>query len=81
MVWAILVTIFCFLPFGIPAIVYAGKVNALWDNGNYDAAREAARKARMWSIIAALVGFGLYIICTLCMSFFGWGVWGPGYCM
>lgn len=61
LVWAILTTIFCCLPFGIVAIVYAAKVDGLWAAGAYDAAYEASRKAKNWSIIAAAVG-GLAII-------------------
>ncbi len=38
MVWAILTTIFCCLPFGIVAIVYASKVDGMWQAGYYDAA-------------------------------------------
>ena len=43
MVWAVLTTLFCCLPFGIVAIVYASKVNNLWMMGYYDGARAAAR--------------------------------------
>ncbi len=48
LVWAILGTIFCCLPFGIVSIVYASKVDGLWLTGNYFAATEAARKAKTW---------------------------------
>jgi hypothetical protein len=48
MVWAILSTIFCCVPFGICSIVYAAKVDSLWYSGNYDEARKAARTARTW---------------------------------
>ncbi len=48
MVWAILGTIFCCIPFGIVSIVYASKVDGLWASGEYEAARDAASKARTW---------------------------------
>lgn len=48
MVWAILSTIFCSLPFGIASIVNASKVDGLWASGDYNGAKEAARKARTW---------------------------------
>lgn len=48
LVWAILGTIFCCLPFGIVSIVHASKVDGLWLAGNYFAATEAARKAKTW---------------------------------
>lgn len=48
MVWAVLSTIFCCLPFGIVSIVQASKVNGLWYAGRYDEAEEAAASARSW---------------------------------
>ncbi len=48
LVWAILGTIFCCLPFGIVSIVYASRVDGLWYAGDYDGAKDAARKARTW---------------------------------
>lgn len=48
LVWSILGTIFCCLPFGIPSIVNASKVDRLWLSGDKQGAREAVRKARTW---------------------------------
>lgn len=45
---AILVTIFCCLPFGIPAIVYASQVNGKLQAGDSAGAQESSRKARLW---------------------------------
>jgi hypothetical protein len=56
LVWAILVTLFCFLPTGIVAIVYASQVNSKLAAGDLAGAREASNKARMWTIISAVVG-------------------------
>jgi hypothetical protein len=56
LVWAILVTIFCCVPFGIVAIVKAASVNSLWNAGNYDKANEAAASARKWCWIAFICG-------------------------
>lgn len=56
LVWAILTTIFCCLPFGIVAIVYASKVDGLWAAGDYAGAYYSAGKAKNWSIIAAACG-------------------------
>ncbi len=62
--WSILCTIFCCWPLGIPAIVNSARVNRLWDNGDYEGAREAAHQARVyfwWSfalgIVASILGF------------------------
>lgn len=50
---AILVTIFCCWPFGIPAIIFAAQVNTKLDEGNIAGAQDASNKAKMWSIAAA----------------------------
>lgn len=42
---AITVTVLCCLPFGIPAIVYAAKVDGLAATGNIQAARKASDSA------------------------------------
>lgn len=64
MVWAVLTTIFCCLPFGIPAIVFAARVDSLWFSGRHQEAYNAARASRNWALIAAIVaivGWILYI--------------------
>lgn len=62
MVWAILSTIFCCLPFGIASIVNASKVDGLWASGDYNGANEAARKARTWFWWAFGLGAVIVII-------------------
>jgi len=56
LVWAILVTIFCCLPFGIVAIVYAAQVSSRLAARDYAGALAASRSARMWCWIALIVG-------------------------
>ncbi len=68
LVWAILVTIFCCLPFGIVSIVYAAQVNGLVAEGKFDSARQASENAKMWAWIAfavGLVSFGTFGFLTL----------------
>lgn len=58
MVWAVLVTVFCCLPFGIVSIVKASQVSSLYSQGRYQeavAASEAAKKWAIWSAIAGVV--------------------------
>ena len=65
LVWAILVTIFCCLPFGIVSIVKASQVSSLYNQGDYQgavAASESAKKWVIWSVIAAAIGGVLYIL-------------------
>lgn len=54
MVWAILTTLFCCLPFGIVSIVYAAQVDGRRAAGDIDGARTAAEKARFWAIVSAV---------------------------
>lgn len=65
LVWGILTTIFCCLPFGIVSIVYATKVDSMWYMGNYQAAMDYAKKAKnwaMWAAISAAVVLILYFV-------------------
>ena len=57
---SIVVTILCCWPLGIPAIIYAAKVDGLKARGDIAGAREAAKNAKMWCGIA--LGLGLLII-------------------
>ena len=57
LVWGILTTICCCLPFGIVSIVFAAKVDSLYYSGRYEEAQTAARKAGTWAVVAAIVGF------------------------
>lgn len=63
LVQAILVTLFCCLPFGIVAIVYAARVSGLVAAGDLAGAREAARKSNMW----AWVSFGVGLLANIIM--------------
>lgn len=62
LVWAILSTVLCCLPFGIVSIVYAAKVNSLFDANQYEAALEASKNAKKWAIIAAVSGAVIGVI-------------------
>jgi ribosomal protein L40E len=54
---AILVTIFCCVPLGIPAIIFAAQVNGKLAAGDYAGAVETSRKAKLWCWIS----FGVYL--------------------
>ena len=56
MVWAILSTLFCCLPFGIVAIINAAKVDGLCLKGDYEEAQKAADKAKKYAKIGAIIG-------------------------
>lgn len=67
LVWSILTTIFCCLPFGIVSIVFAAKVDGLRAAGDIQGAMEASRKAKTWAIVAASAGL---VILVLYLVFF-----------
>ena len=48
LVYSILVTLFCCLPLGVVAIVFAAQVNSKLAAGDYYGAVDASNKARMW---------------------------------
>lgn len=67
LVFAILVTIFCCVPFGIVGIVYAAQVNGKLTAGDYAGAVDASGKAKTW----CWVSFGIGLAVTLMWVFFG----------
>jgi hypothetical protein len=56
LVQAVLVTLFCCLPFGIVAIVFAAQVNAKLAGGDYAGALESSNKAKTWCWVAFFCG-------------------------
>ncbi len=62
MVWAVLVTVFCCLPFGIVSIVKASQVSTLYYQGNYAEARAASRAARNWAIASAVSSGAIVLV-------------------
>lgn len=65
MVWAVLCTIFCCLPFGIIAIIKASNVNSAWYAGNRELAIRNSKDAMKWcgyGVLASVIGILLYFI-------------------
>ncbi len=62
LVWAILSTVLCCLPFGVVAIVKASQVENLWQQGRYDESFKASEAAKKWSIISAVCGIIVGVI-------------------
>jgi cytochrome b561 len=63
LVWAILVTLFCFPITGIVAIVKASQVNGMWAQGLYAEAQanaDSAKKWVRWSVIIWVLGVIVY---------------------
>lgn len=67
LVWAILSTIFCCWPFGIPAIINATKVDSAFNRGDYAGAKEYSRKAKKWTITSAIIAGVFWLVYIILM--------------
>lgn len=68
LVFAILATVFCCLPAGIPAIVFAAQVNGKLQAGDLAGAQAASRNAKTWCWVSLGVGLGSIVIWILLMA-------------
>ena len=75
MVWAVLVTVFCCLPFGIVSIVKASQVSSLYSQGRYQEAVAASEAAKKWAIWSAIAGVVISII-VIVLQIVGIGLLG-----
>jgi len=67
LVFAILATVFCCLPTGIAAIVYAAQVNGKLQVGDLAGAQAASKNAKLWCLISLGLGLGLILLYALLM--------------
>ena len=58
---AILVTLFCCVPFGIISIVYAAQVNGKVALGDIEGALRTSRSAKKWAWVSFGVGLGITV--------------------
>jgi hypothetical protein len=70
LVWAILSTVLCCLPFGIVSIVYAARVDGKVLSGDLQGARNDSRLAANWAIASA-AGFLLMVLVIVLLSIVG----------
>lgn len=56
LVWAIITTLFCCLPFGIVSIVFAAQVDSKYNGGDMAGSLQASENAKKWAIAAAVSG-------------------------
>ncbi len=68
LVQSILCTLFCCLPFGIPAIVFASRVNNKIATGDIDGAQEDSKKAKMWCWISFGLGLVIFVFYAVMMA-------------
>ncbi|UGQ10100.1 CD225/dispanin family protein [Yinghuangia sp. ASG 101] len=70
--WAVLATVFCCFPAGIPALVAATSVNERWLRGDIAGARDASLRARNWTIGAVLLGVIFWTTWMIGVFVLGW---------
>ncbi len=68
LVFAILATVLCCLPAGIPAIVYAAQVNGKLQAGDIAGAQAASKNAKMWCWISLGAGVAVGVIYALLVA-------------
>ena len=73
LVWAILVTILCCLPFGVASIIYSTKVSSLYAQGDYNGAVDASQKAKKFAMIGGIGGLVFIIVYVIFMVIAGAG--------
>ena len=64
---SIVVTVLCCLPFGIPAIVYAAKVDGLKQAGDINGARAASASAKTWCTVSFGLGLAVLVLYVIVM--------------
>lgn len=52
---AVIATLCCFAPTGVIAVFFAARVGVLWDRGEFAAARDTARVARLWVVVSIVL--------------------------
>ena len=76
LVWSILVTLFCCLPFGVVAIVKSCAVDSAFNAGNSELAQMESAAAKKWCWISFITGFvviALYAIFGFLLAAIGAG--------
>jgi hypothetical protein len=74
LVWAILTTVLCCMPFGIVSIVQSNKVNSAYYAGDYEGAArasESAKKWAIWSAASSAVIIALYLLFIVIIAIAG----------
>ncbi|MFM9592937.1 CD225/dispanin family protein [Streptomyces scabiei] len=65
---AILVTLLCFLPTGIAAIVFASQVSAKAAAGDYQGSVQASRRARLLLLVSVGIGVLFWLIVIIAVG-------------
>ncbi len=67
---AIITAILCCLPAGIVSIIYASQVNTKYNAEDYEGAERASKNARIWWIVALILGLLIVVAIPLVVFLF-----------
>lgn len=65
---SIVATLLCCLPFGIVGIIFAAKVDSLYNNGRYAESVKASKNAKTWTLVAVGAGLLYFIVVIIMFS-------------
>lgn len=65
LVWSILATLFCCLPFGVVAIIKSAEVNSKWNAGDVAGANQSAAEAGKWIKWSVIAGILVYVVVVI----------------
>jgi hypothetical protein len=68
LVWAILTTLCCCLPFGIVSIVFAAQVDSKYNGGDLAGALQASENAKKWAIAAGVSGVAIVVVWSVLLA-------------
>lgn len=68
LVWSIIVTVFCFVPTGIAAIVFSARVDNAWHRGDKQYAHEMAQKAKKFCWISFCISITIGVVVGIIMG-------------
>ena len=66
-----ILSLFCCMPFGIAAIIYASQVNPKAQSGDHAGAMESSKKAKLWVLVSiggAFLAYAVYFIFAIIAS-------------
>ncbi len=68
-----IISLFCCLPLGIVAVIFAARVNGQVQAGDTAGALESSRKAKMFSYIGLILGL-IWVVIWVVMTVLGVGI-------
>jgi len=69
LIWAVLSTVLCCLPFGIISIIYAAQVNSKWQAGDIQGATASSKQAKLWAWVAFGAGIAVALLWVILLAF------------